>query len=406
VVPDNYGQYWTVLDSNSNYAYWSHEWSGGDLRTSSYRWGASDGVQSLALAPEDDEEDIDLFFSLVSKDGGTVFGASYSDAASVGGFRWTREAGMSPLDFEPTAMTPDARIAVGFRDGMPVRWLEGVGATEIDAAWYGVQPPVVDRMTLSVGGDVVVGVGYFSGRSFRWTAATGSTELPRLARAPSKTLADYASQDGHVIAGTAGTQFVEVTRAFRWTEANGLQDLGDLPGAPEGADAQVTGLSGDGSTVVGQVQSFGTFSHPFVWTEATGMQDIVPGDRIAYINYVSPNGAVVIGFFLNEAGSASGGFRWTQATGAVDVGYTTPLGIGADGDLLVGNTLEGPFIETFGRLAGTRPLLARLTEPSPGAQRLVRSASRWRVPRRASTRRRRGQSRWQARALVDAPGSI
>lgn len=43
--------------------------------------------------------------------------------------------------------------------------------------------------------------------------------------------------------------------------------------------------------------------------------------------------------------------------------YTTPLGIGADGDLLVGNNLQGPFIHTFGKLAGKTPDLVRLAGP-------------------------------------------
>ena len=65
-------------------------------------------------------------------------------------------------------------------------------------------------------------------------------------------------------------------------------------------------------------------------------------------------------YAMLKLGSATGSFRWTRATGAVDTGYVTPRGIGADGDLLAGNTLEGPFISTFGVLAGTQPEALRL----------------------------------------------
>jgi hypothetical protein len=35
-------------------------------------------------------------------------------------------------------------------------------------------------------------------------------------------------------------------------------------------------------------------------------------------------------------------------------------GVGADGDLLVGTNAQGPFVRTFGTLAGTQPEIVRL----------------------------------------------
>jgi hypothetical protein len=359
VVPDNYGQSWGALDPNSGYAYWSHGWSGNDLRISSFRWTATAGVQILADQAEPQTDEVDLSFRLVSTDGGTVLGTRYSDQPSADGFRWTPETGMSWLDFEPVDMTPDARTAVGFRERVPVRWVDGVGATELDPTWSALNP-TVENLRLSRSGDVVLASGYFAGRSFRWTAATGSRDLGQLDGAPSKTLAYAMSDSGDVIAGTADYAYVEPARAFRWTQASGLRDLGAVPGAPEGASTSVIGISADGSTIIGQVALDSSFAHVFRWTEAGGMQDLVPGNRKAQATYVSPLGDVVIGYFWSDVGSAAGGFRWTEATGAMDVNYTTPLGIGADGDLLVGNTSQGPSIETFGKLAGTTPDLVRL----------------------------------------------
>jgi hypothetical protein len=38
-------------------------------------------------------------------------------------------------------------------------------------------------------------------------------------------------------------------------------------------------------------------------------------------------------------------------------------GIAADGDLLVGTNAQGPFVRTFGKLAGTQPELVSLASP-------------------------------------------
>lgn len=362
LVPDNYLQRWTVLGPDSSYAYWTHEWSGNDTRVDSFRWTASKGVQILAVQAEPWAEEEDLFFSLVSSDGGTVLGVRYLGEPDSDGFRWTPEAGMSSLDFAPVAMTPDAKVAVGFSEGIPVRWLDGVGAIEIDPAWSALGTKL-SLLTLSRSGDVVLSADFFSGRTFRWTTTTGSADLGLLDGAASRTLARYMSENGDVIAGVADFSLAAPARAVRWTEATGLQALGDVPGAPAGAGTQVFGMSKDGSAIIGQVALDSSFAHAFRWTEATGMQDLTPGDRKAQVSYLSPDGQVVIGYYFSDLGSAVSGFRWTAATGAVDVSYTTPLGIGADGDLLVGNNLQGPFIHTFGKLAGKTPDLVRLAGP-------------------------------------------
>jgi len=243
-----------------------------------------------------------------------------------------------------------------------VRWVDGVGPTEIDPTWSAFRP-ALQALTLSRAGDVVLASDYYSGRTFRWDAVTGSTELGQLEGAGPKTLAYHMSDIGDVIAGTAGDGIAEPARAFRWTEATGLQALGAVPGTPAGASTSVFGIAADGSAIIGQVALDSSFAHAFRWTAATGMQDLTPGDRKSQVTYVSPNGEVVIGYFWIDVGSAVGGFRWTEATGALEVNYTRPLGIGADGDLLVGDTLQGPSIETFGKLAGKMPDLVRVAGP-------------------------------------------
>ena len=90
-----------------------------------------------------------------------------------------------------------------------------------------------------------------------------------------------------------------------------FQGLGDLPGHAFRSVAY--GLSGDGSTVVGDSNAAdsraGYYQHAYRWSRQGGMQDL--GSGIA--GGVSRDGSVV-------AGLSNGAFRWTAATGMVNIG--------------------------------------------------------------------------------------
>lgn len=109
------------------------------------------------------------------------------------------------------------------------------------------------------------------------------------------------SGNGEVVAGTdVHGDF------FRWTAADGPQILGT---------GNARAVSADGSTIVGE-----TAAGAFRWTADDGLETI--GDGVAV--GTSSDGSVVAG---NGGSGDAGVYRWTSATGAVDLGGAPyPLG--------------------------------------------------------------------------------
>jgi probable HAF family extracellular repeat protein len=145
------------------------------------------------------------------------------------------------------------------------------------------------------------------------------------------------SADGSVVVGVdrhAKWQH----RAFRWTAAHGMQDLGTLGGWR----SEARGVSADGSVVVGWAENAAGHERAFRWTAAGGMQDLgTLGGWDSGANAVSADGSVVVGWARNAA-LWWRAFRWTAARGMQDLG-TLPggwsseaLGVSADGSVVVG----------------------------------------------------------------------
>ena len=121
-----------------------------------------------------------------------------------------------------------------------------------------------------------------------------------------------------------------------------LRDLGSLGGPESMAHA----LSADGSVVVGRSDLNAPASHAFRWTAATGMVDlgVLPGANDSSARGVSANGQVVVGF--SNPGSVFRAFRWTQAGGMINLGtlggdYSMANAVSADGSVVVGGASTG-----------------------------------------------------------------
>ncbi len=102
------------------------------------------------------------------------------------------------------------------------------------------------------------------------------------------------SADGSVVVGSSTRTPMWTTEAFRWTQATGMVGLGDLPGGSFYSDAN--GVSADGSVVVG-ISNIGNGSEAFRWTQATGMVGLgnLSGWNSSSASGVSADGSVVVG---------------------------------------------------------------------------------------------------------------
>jgi probable HAF family extracellular repeat protein len=145
------------------------------------------------------------------------------------------------------------------------------------------------------------------------------------------------SADGSVVVGEAVNAEWRL-RAFRWTASGGMQDLGTLGGS----ESEANGVSADGSVVVGWALNAAGQLRAFRWTAARGMQDLgtLGGGSEAY--GVSADGSVVVGRAANAAGQWRA-FRWTAAGGMQDLGTlggdeSGANAVSADGSVVVGWT--------------------------------------------------------------------
>jgi hypothetical protein len=372
VVPEQYYNNWKAVDPRADYAYWTHEYSGDDVRLDHYRWTASGGVERLEellqLPPVAGESR--TYLEQVSLDGRVIVGSRVTDddylALEI--FRYAPESGTLALDFYPRALSQDGKVALDVRGGRPLRWTEQGGAAELAVpgemqAWNFDSAQYWSFQN----GDTLLGAGVLGGGQphvVRWTAASGWVDLgllPEGAGAPER-IAMTASEAGDALVGTLGNPAEGGSRVFRWTESSGSTQLGALAGLPPEASYMMTHLSAEGSVVVGSVQLPGEpASHVFRWTEALGMQDLMPGVADLSPAQMSTRGDVVMarGFKLAPANTR----RWTLA-GGVEALDLDVRGASADGNLLVGARGGEPALLAFDPSGSAPPSLAELALPT------------------------------------------
>ena len=151
------------------------------------------------------------------------------------------------------------------------------------------------------------------------------------------------SSDGSTVVGSAyvcpdGTTTCTSTgktEAYRWTVANGYQLLGDLNGSfgtsPSATGSAAFGASADGSVVVGEAPQGSNSFGAFRWTVAQGMQPLPLPILQGFAT--SGDGSMTVGLFgwYNSTTGQSGSFGNTEpASGA------TAYGVSADGSIAVG----------------------------------------------------------------------
>jgi probable HAF family extracellular repeat protein len=174
------------------------------------------------------------------------------------------------------------------------------------------------------------------------------------------------SSDGSVVVGGRALVWPLLYEAVRWTAGGGTVGLGDLPGGE--FSSQAYGVSGDGSVIIGPGNS-GSGTEAFRWTAGGGMVGLgsLLGSGFSSVAYgVNGDGSVVVGesqsrllfpppvpLYAPEA------FRWTAGTGMVGLG-DLPGGefdseakdVSSDGSVVVGYGKSVSGTEAFRWTAG------------------------------------------------------
>lgn len=244
--------------------------------------------------------------------GGVVYGVNNYYPSNSPYFRrawvWTQGAGTEALANTPSSGTSSGAYGVS-ADGSVV-----VGVLGINPGQQGVNPVVFRRvhggadevLPLAAGmtypnvtgvsddGQVVVGTvnGYGGGgRPVRWIGTAVAEMLPVYGAGPNAH-AVGVNGDGGVIVGWSGFGYPFDQVAVRWVDGQ-VESLG----VPAGyVRTWATGVSADGSVIVGTAEGMGLISAAFRWTEAEGFT-LLPNHSSPYAmaSSVSADGRFIAG---------------------------------------------------------------------------------------------------------------
>ena len=223
-------------------------------------------------------------------------------------------------------MSADGSVIVGSHPGGGFQWRLSNPATGSGVA-AALNPPGVLGAFGAISADgstCTYGAASGPHSLFRWTEETEFTPVQTPAGHAGLTTGDL-STDGSVIVGTATAASSPAT-AFRWFLTNPqtgegvTTTLGILPGF---MFSRATGVSGDGSVVVGVCDSGDSSpAMPFRWTlsnpaTGAGVMAAIPVGSLGsvVVSAVSADGTVIIGTVQLTGGSADGAVVWTPQDG-------------------------------------------------------------------------------------------
>jgi uncharacterized membrane protein len=213
---------------------------------------------------------------------------------------------------------------------------------------------------MTVVGSVNSGGG--GGDAVRWSRASDSAPWS-IESVASNADVSGVSADGSVVAGQRSNGQV-----FRWTRAQGAIDVGN-----PGDNTRVHGMSADAGAIVGSFEVSGV-ARAFRWTAAGGFQVLtMPDGSVGGIALATNNdGTVVVGKWGSAPGTYWRAFRWTQGGASQDIGtvsgastfYSIANGVSLDGVTVVGESswqsLYKPFVWRSGQTAPIRSMLGDL----------------------------------------------
>lgn len=185
-------------------------------------------------------------------------------------------------------------------------------------------------------------------KAYRWTASGGLTFLGDLAGGRVQSTATGISQDGSAIVGRSWSSY-SASDAYRWTEANKMVRLGNLPTGTGQSTAH--SISGNGGVIVGYFTlPNGGGNRAFSWKSDVGYLSLgqLNPNGSSTATDTSEDGSVVVGYALSNTVSSDGyyrneAFRWTAEDGMIGLGdlwgyyfSSEAKAVSADGNVIVG----------------------------------------------------------------------
>jgi probable HAF family extracellular repeat protein len=298
-----------------------------------FRWTTTGGYQVLGdLGSGTSTADAASF------NGSVVVGESPPKGGIFGSFRWTAAQGMTavPVGF-PNAVTDDGTMVAGGN-----AWWKTSGQTGNFGSCTSNQIPL--RMVdLSADGSVAAGAGpggldmfgQAAANAYRSTPTGNCQDIDPVFNRNSD--ASGISADGSTIVGEAQDSQGHY-RAFRWTASTGMVDLGTLGGGNLLSNA--TAVSGNGSVVVGYslTTTSSASDHAFIWTAKTGMQDLnkvlnpPKGWILQVATDISEDGTVITGYGISPPTKAFPFGEMEPWRGVLSSKWTSDFGYGPGHD--------------------------------------------------------------------------
>lgn len=251
----------------------------------------------------------------------------------------------------PHAISADGSTVVGYSQSASgqeaFRWTRSEGIEGL-----GDLPGGTFRRALDVNrdGDVIVGWGQTASgtQPVRWTRATGTAGLSGTVGS-----ASGVSGDGSVIVGTRqlfGSDPAWYFEAYRWTAEGGVQGLAGAFGQPY-HDSSARDISGDGLVIVGEAAT-SAGREAFRWTAQIGFQGLgdLPGGMYSSATDISNDGSTIVGWSTSAGDLNDIAFRWTAEGGMESLGVlpgkggSVPMDVSGDGSIVIGRSLDAAFI--------------------------------------------------------------
>jgi uncharacterized membrane protein len=272
----------------------------GYSNSENFMWIEGSGVQNIGGLPPANGTGGDVE---MSNDGTKIVGPFLNPASSA------KE--MSIYDVPSQTWTPLGGIG-------------GQNGDQISSAWG-----------ISGDGNTVVGLGWLptgGAHAISWTQNTGVVDLGSTVTGRSSR-ADAVSEDGSVIVGWQDSE-TGFRQAAVWT--NGVQQLIYFPTGERALAAAA--ISGDRVWVGGEGSSTNSFQ-AYRWSEATGLENLGPPLQAGWrgaTTGISGDGSVIVGFYRPQGPALFGsGFIWTEALGVTDLNtYANSLGIDTQGIIM------------------------------------------------------------------------